>query len=163
MSESKTNKEFPHIKKDTVIKVCNAKKTKCDSIVVLFNDAPPVVTLTNAKSTNATIDYITIEEQKDDKIYVNKKDNEITVTVRDTVHKTEKRFNIDVTLDTIKTKDIKKDFVTMRTGGASNAGIGSRKQIMKEHLRALKAHGVHSNIFLLSLRYIYKLHEFFKN
>ena len=101
------NKEFPHIKKDTVIKVCNAKKTKCDSIVVLFNDAPPVVTLTNAKSTNATIDYITIEEQKDDKIYVNKKDNEITVTVRDTVHKTEKRFNIDVTLDTIKTKDIK--------------------------------------------------------
>ena len=102
-----TNKEFPHIKKDTVIKVCNAKKTKCDSIVVLFNDAPPVVTLTNAKSTNATIDYITIEEQKDDKIYVNKKDNEITVTVRDTVHKTEKRFNIDVTLDTIKTKDIK--------------------------------------------------------
>ena len=103
----KTNQEFPHIKKDTVIKVCNAKKTKCDSIVVLFNDAPPVVTLTNAKSTNATIDYITIEEQKDDKIYVNKKDNEITVTVRDTVHKTEKRFNIDVTLDTIKTKDIK--------------------------------------------------------
>lgn len=101
------NKEFPHIKKDTVIKVCNAKKTKCDSIVVLFNDAPPVVTLTNAKSTNATIDYITIEEQKDDKIYVNKKDNEITVTVRDTVHKTEKRFNIDVTLDTIKTKEIK--------------------------------------------------------
>ena len=99
--------EFPHIKKDTVIKVCNDKKTKCDSIVVLFNDAPPVVTLTNAKSTNTYIDYITIEEQKDDKIYVNKKDNEITVTVRDTVKKTEKRFNIDVKLDTIPTKDIK--------------------------------------------------------
>lgn len=63
----------------------------------------------------------------------------------------------------IKTKYIKKDFVTMRTGGASTAGISSRKQIMKEHLRALKAHGVHSNIFLLSLRYIYKLHEFLKN
>ena len=102
-----TNKEFPHIKRDTVIKVCNDKKTKCDSIVVLFNDAPPVVTLTNAKSTNTYIDYITIEEQKDDKIYVNKKDNEITVTVRDTVKKTEKRFNIDVKLDTIPTKDIK--------------------------------------------------------
>ena len=99
--------EFPHIKKDTVIKVCNDKKTKCDSIVVLFNDAPPVVTLTNAKSTDTYIDYITIEEQKDDKIYVNKKDNEITVTVRDTVKKTEKRFNIDVKLDTIPTKDIK--------------------------------------------------------
>ena len=101
------NKEFPHIKKDTVIKVCNAKKTKCDSIVVLFNDAPPVVTLTNAKSTNAYIDYITIEEQKDDKIYVNKKENPITVTVKDTVHKTEKHFEIKVKLDTIPTKDIK--------------------------------------------------------
>ena len=101
------HEEFPHIKKDTTIKVCNDKKTVCDSIVVLFNDAPPVVTLTNAKSTDALIDYITIEEQKDDKIYVNKKENPITVTVRDTVHKTEKKFDITVKLDTIPTKDIK--------------------------------------------------------
>ena len=102
-----THYDNPRIHKDTTIKVCNDKKTVCDSIVVLFNDAPPVVTLTNAKSTDALIDYITIEEEKDDKIYVNKKDNEITVTVRDTVKKTEKRFNIDVKLDTIPTKDIK--------------------------------------------------------
>ena len=96
-----THYDNPHIHKDTVIKVCNDKKTVCDSIVVLFNDAPPVVTLTNAKSTDALIDYITIEEQKDDKIYVNKKDNELKVTVRDTVHKTEKTFPIDVKLDTV--------------------------------------------------------------
>ena len=95
------------IKKDTTIKVCNEKKTVCDSVVILFNDAPPVVTLTNAKSTDALIDYITIEEEKDDKIYVNKKNNEITVTVKDTVHKSDKHFNIDVTLDTVATKDIK--------------------------------------------------------
>ena len=95
------------VKKDTTIKVCNANKTVCDSVVILFNDAPPVVTLTNAKSTDALIDYITIEEEKDDKIYVNKKNNEITVTVKDTIHKTEKHFNIDVTLDTVSTKDIK--------------------------------------------------------
>ena len=99
--------ETPHIKKDTVIKVCNDKKTVCDSIVVLFNDAPPVVTLTNAKSTDALIDYITIEEIKDDKIYVNKKENPITVTVKDTVHKTQKQFEITVKLDTIPIKDIK--------------------------------------------------------
>lgn len=99
--------ETPHIKKDTVIKVCNDKKTVCDSIVVLFNDAPPVVTLTNAKSTDALIDYITIEEIKDDKIYVNKKENPVTVTVKDTVHKTQKQFEITVKLDTIPTKDIK--------------------------------------------------------
>lgn len=95
------------VKKDTTIKVCNTKKTLCDSVVILFNDAPPVVTLTNAKSTDALIDYITIEEVKDDKIYVNKKDNQIMVTVKDTVHHTEKHFEIEVTLDTIPTKDIK--------------------------------------------------------
>ena len=96
-----THYDNPRIHKDTTIKVCNDKKTVCDSIVVLFNDAPPVVTLTNAKSTDALIDYITIEEEKDDKIYVNKKDNELKVTVRDTVHKTEKTFPIDVKLDTL--------------------------------------------------------------
>lgn len=95
------------VHKDTTIKVCNVKKTKCDSVVILFNDAPPVVSLTNAKSTDAMIDYITIEEQKDDKIYVNKKDNPITVTVKDTVNKTEKKFEIEVTLDTVPSKDIK--------------------------------------------------------
>ena len=96
-----THYDNPQIHKDTTIKVCNANKTVCDSIVVIFNDAPPVVTLTNAKSTDALIDYITIEEEKDDKIYVNKKDNTLTVTVRDTVHKTEKSFPIDVKLDTV--------------------------------------------------------------
>lgn len=59
----------------------------------------------------------------------------------------------------IKTKYIKKDFVTMRTGGASTAGFTSRKLIMKEHLRALKEHGIYSNAFLLSLRYFYKIYE----
>lgn len=96
-----TSFDNPTIHKDTVIKVCNAKKTVCDSIVVLFNDAPPVVTLKNTKSTAALIDYITIEEQKDDKIYVNKKNNELLVTVRDTIHKTEKKFPIEVKLDTV--------------------------------------------------------------
>ena len=95
------------VKRDTTVKICNSKKTICDSVVILFNDAPPVVILTNAKSTETYIDYITIEEQKDDKIYVNKKDNQIMVTVKDTVHKTEKHFDIEVTLDTIPSKDIK--------------------------------------------------------
>lgn len=96
-----TSFDNPIINKDTVLKVCNAKKTVCDSIVVLFNNAPPVVTLKNTKSTDALIDYITIEEQKDDKIYVNKKNNELLVTVRDTIHKTEKKFPIEVKLDTV--------------------------------------------------------------
>lgn len=59
----------------------------------------------------------------------------------------------------IKTQYVKKDFVTMRTGGASTAGVKSRMTIMKEHLRALKKNGIYSNTFLLSLRYFYKAYE----
>lgn len=62
-------------------------------------------------------------------------------------------------INRIKTKYIKKDFVTMRTGGASTEGFGSRKQIMKDHLRAMKSHGIKSNFFILSLRYPYKIYE----
>lgn len=63
----------------------------------------------------------------------------------------------------IKTMYIQKDFVTMRTGGASTAGLRSHEQIMKEHLRALKNNGVYSNVFLLSLRYLYKIYEVAKS
>lgn len=59
----------------------------------------------------------------------------------------------------IKTAYIPKDFVTMRTGGASSSGMRSHKQIMRDHLRALKENGIYSNIFLLSLRYVYKVYE----
>lgn len=59
----------------------------------------------------------------------------------------------------IRTRYLPMDFVTMRTGGASSAGLSSHKQIMRDHLRALKENGVYSNIFLLGLRYLYKIGE----
>lgn len=59
----------------------------------------------------------------------------------------------------IKTLYIPKDFVTMRTGGASTAGFASRRKIMREHLQAMKKNRVYSNFFLLSLRYFYKIYE----
>ena len=62
-------------------------------------------------------------------------------------------------INRITTKYIKKDFVTMRTGGASTDGFKSRWQIMKDHLRAMKNHGIKSNMFILSLRYPYKIYE----
>jgi len=129
--------ETPHIRKDTTIKVCNDKKTVCDSIVVLFNDAPPVVTLTNAKSTDAYIDYITIEEVKDDKIYVNKKDNQLTVTVKDTVHKTTKSFPIDVKLDTVhvSSKNIKDYSYLIDETLATYTSIGNGKFEKKEVIK----------------------------
>jgi glycosyltransferase involved in cell wall biosynthesis len=59
----------------------------------------------------------------------------------------------------IKTFYINKDFVTMRAGGISNSGASSHMQINREHLRALKENGVYSNIFFLSLRYLYRICE----
>lgn len=62
----------------------------------------------------------------------------------------------------IKTKYIPFDMVTMRTGGASTSGLESHKRIMKEHLRAFHENDIYTNVFLLSLRYIYKTGEVIK-
>ena len=59
----------------------------------------------------------------------------------------------------IRTHYLHKDFVTMRTGGASTSGLHSHEQIMHDHLRALKQNGIYSNLFFLSLRYPYKIGE----
>lgn len=59
----------------------------------------------------------------------------------------------------IKTRYLPVDFVTMRTGGASTSGLSSHRQIMRDHLRALRSNGVWSCTPLLGLRYIYKIWE----
>lgn len=59
----------------------------------------------------------------------------------------------------IRIKYLPLDMVTMRTGGASTSGWISHKRIMKEHLRAFRENGLYTNIFLLSLRYAYKVGE----
>ena len=63
----------------------------------------------------------------------------------------------------IRTQYIPIDMVTMRTGGASTSGIQSHLKIMKEHLRAFRENGMYTNVFLLSLRYIYKIGELVKS
>lgn len=59
----------------------------------------------------------------------------------------------------IRTCYVAKDFVTMRTGGASSSGLRSYKQIMHDHLRALKQNDVYSNPLFLGMRYPYKMCE----
>lgn len=65
-------------------------------------------------------------------------------------------------INKIRTRYIPMDFVTMRTGGLSNSGMRSHCLIMKDHLRALRTHGIYSNICILSLRYVYKVGEILK-
>ena len=63
----------------------------------------------------------------------------------------------------IRTYYIPMDFVTMRTGGTSSSGLSSHKQIIRDHLCALRENGVYSNVFLLGLRYIYKVGEILRS
>ena len=59
----------------------------------------------------------------------------------------------------IATRYIARDFVTMRTGGASSSGMQSHKVIIREHLRAYRENGVRSNVLLEAMRYPFKLAE----
>ena len=65
-------------------------------------------------------------------------------------------------VENIRIQYISKDFVTMRTGGASTDGLKARARIMKDHLRAFKKNGIRNNVFRLSTRYFEKLLEFGK-
>ncbi len=54
---------------------------------------------------------------------------------------------------------IPKDFVTMRTGGASTSGFRSHRAIVRDHLLAYRKNGVHSNVMFEFIRYCYRIGE----
>jgi len=60
----------------------------------------------------------------------------------------------------IKAKYIKKDFVTMLTGGISTKNVKNRMLITKEDVRACRNNGLYSNCLMVSLKYLYKIFEF---
>jgi hypothetical protein len=59
----------------------------------------------------------------------------------------------------INYKYIKKDFVTMRTGGVSTENLNSRVTLNKEIVRACRKYGIYTNMLMLSLKYLYKIFE----
>ncbi len=74
----------------------------------------------------------------------------------DTTYKVAADFELLLRLfyvHSIKAHYIPLDFVTMRTGGISNAGWRSHCNIMCDHRRALRLNGVPSSYMRLSLRY----------
>lgn len=62
-------------------------------------------------------------------------------------------------LGKINMKYLPLDFVTMRVGGVSTAGVKSHLRVMKEHQHSLKSHGVYSNHVMEGCRYLQKLGE----
>lgn len=59
----------------------------------------------------------------------------------------------------ITTTYVPLDCVTMRIGGASSSGLQSHRRILSDHLQALRQHHIYTNLFLISLRYLYKIME----
>ncbi|MEA5127282.1 MAG: glycosyltransferase family 2 protein [Proteiniphilum sp.] len=59
----------------------------------------------------------------------------------------------------VKYQYIKKDFVTMRTGGVSTENMQSRIVLNREIIRACNRYGIKTNMLLLSLKYLYKIFE----
>jgi len=60
----------------------------------------------------------------------------------------------------IKSKYVKKDFVTMRTGGMSTSSISHRLTLTKEDAKACCKYGIYSNFLLCSVKYFTKIFEF---
>lgn len=59
----------------------------------------------------------------------------------------------------INAKYIDKDFVTMRVGGESTAGLSSKKKVNQDIAHALKQHGIYTNQLLQALRYLWRVCE----
>lgn len=60
----------------------------------------------------------------------------------------------------IKSLYVNKDFVTMRTGGASNNNVRSRLTLIEEDVKACRVNGIYTNRFFLMLKFLYKIFEF---
>lgn len=59
----------------------------------------------------------------------------------------------------IKAKYLSMDFVTMRAGGESTAGLASKKKVNNDIARSLKAHGIYTNQMFQGVRYAWKACE----
>ena len=60
----------------------------------------------------------------------------------------------------ISSRYVPKDFVTMRTGGASNSNLLSRLTLIKEDVKACRDNGIYTNELFICLKFLYKIFEF---
>lgn len=60
----------------------------------------------------------------------------------------------------ISSRYVPKDFVTMRTGGASNSNLQSRLTLIKEDVKACRDNGIYTNELFICLKFLYKIFKF---
>ena len=54
---------------------------------------------------------------------------------------------------------VKKDMVTMRTGGVSTRNVRNRLLITQEDVKACRKHGLYTTVLFVSLKYFCKIFE----
>ena len=88
-----------------IIPLCYSDPSKdsaaCDTVVVLYSDAAPVVTVLKTDTKIPSISGITIVEEKDKddhNIYINTPKNKVNVTVKDTVTGESEQFEVEFKL-----------------------------------------------------------------
>lgn len=59
----------------------------------------------------------------------------------------------------IHARYVNKDFVTMRAGGESTAGLAAKKKVNQDIAGSLRKHGIYSNQVFQSMRYIWRIGE----
>lgn len=59
----------------------------------------------------------------------------------------------------IHARYVNKDFVTMRAGGESTAGLAAKKKVNQDIAGSLHKHGIYSNQVFQSMRYIWRIGE----
>ena len=85
-----------------------------DSVVIVYSDATPIVTVTaNGDNVEAENIYTVVEKatKNDTAIYVNNVKNDIKVTVKDSAANVEKSFTVSLSLDTVSVSS--KEFKNM--------------------------------------------------
>ena len=106
-----------HITKDTVVVIRYKDPTTdsygVDSLVIRYSNATPVVTITGDQNVNLANNFYTIVEdtdKSDTNFYVNERNKDIRVTVKDPANKTDTSFVVNLKLEKVdvpqKTLDV---------------------------------------------------------
>ena len=80
----------------------------------------------------------------------------------DLQYRTSSDFDMMVRLfwkNKIRTQYLNMDFVTMRTGGESTAGLASKRRVNNDISRSLKSHGIYTNQAFQAVRYLWRAFE----
>ena len=121
-----------HITKDTVIVIRYKDPTTdsygVDSLVIFYSDAAPIVTITGDQDANLANNFYTIVENPDNadtNLYVNDRNKDVRVTVKDPANGTDTSFVVNLKLETVN--------VPQKSLDALNAIVNENRFVLNEN------------------------------